>query len=544
MRVNLYYAPFPSQTFDGEERPVSTVRVFNPKSALVTLAAGVRRHLSASGIDAELRIIDTQIEGDATYYKSISYGPRTLDCYRIGGQFEKYDDAIRMADIHGISNNFTNSAGIVLAFARHVKAVNPEALLVAGGMDATARPEYYIDNGFDVVVQLEGEQMLAKIIEAHALRIPLREAVPHRAHRGGTIVVASSLVNLEELPPMSLDLVEDLHVYTDTGEGVPPPTVKTPFSCFETSRGCYRTCSFCATPMRGKYRYMSPAAVEKHFAYFKEIGVKNLLFQEDNILSRMQRTGRGRLLHDKGRGEILEIFQMARDHGFSWEFANGLEFGKFLDEGKVDTELMKVLFWSERTADRWRGCYRVQIPLEFLGEDPSRKFNKLRTFHEELEILEAMLDYDVHYQTFNVIIGHEGDDHDAIDTYLDRCVRLKTALCDRSSRVVPYFNVFNRTLLPGTKDFQLQHAQLAFDIERDPEIISVYLAPMNTARLSYYELVEHRLRLTRELNGSLVDQYDGIQYAPLAPVSEPRGSRSRPAAPTDLNAEIESGVLP
>ena len=263
---------------------------------------------------------------------------------------------------------------------------------------------------------------------------------------------------------------------------------------------------------------MSPKAVEKHFAYFKSMGINNILFQEDNILSRLQLTGSGRYIHDAGRAEVIEIFQLARQYGFSWEFANGLEFSKFLDTGTIDRELMAALFWSDRSKDRWQGCYRVQIPLEFLGENPTRKFNKLRCFEEEMEVLKAVLDFGVNYQTFNVIIGHDGDDHDAIDVYLNRCLQLKSELLRYKSEVVPYFNIFNRTLLPGTKDFRLQKHLLEFDIDRDPEVISVYLSPMNTAHLTYYELVEKRVNMIQELNGSLIDQYDGIHHVQLSDV--------------------------
>jgi hypothetical protein len=512
MRVHLYYAPYPSQVLDGEDQPISTVRVLNPKSALVTLASGVRKYLAEWGVAADLKIIDTQVDGGSKYYKSIKYGPRTLHCHRVGGEFEEYDRLIRDAEIHGISNNYTNSAGIVADFARHIKAVNPDSLVVAGGMDVSARPEFYIDNGVDIVVQLEGEYSFAKVIESRARGLRLADLMPTTAYRSGTIVHGGPSLDLNELPPMSLDLVENMEAYTDTGEGIPPPTVKPPFSCFETSRGCYRTCSFCATPMRGRYRFMSPEAVDKHFAYFRAAGVNNILFQEDNILSRIQRTGKGSYIHESGREETIEIFRLAREYGFSWEFANGLEFGKFLDSGGIDTELMAALFWSDRSKDRWRGCYRVQIPLEFLGEDPTRKFNKLRRFEEEMEILRAVADFGVHYQTFNVIIGHDGDDENTINLYLNRCLHLRDALLDHSSKVVPYFNVFNRTLLPGTKDYRLQKDLLEFDIEQDPEVISVYLSPMGTAQLSYYNLVQKRIEMIRELNGSLIDQYDGIYH--------------------------------
>ncbi len=511
-RVNLYYAPYPSQIFDGADYPVSTVRVFNPKSALPTLAAGSLRLLEAWGIHAQFRIIDTQVDPGTHFYKTIKYGPRTLHCARVGGEFEQYDDLIRDADIHGVSNNYTNSAGIVTDFVAHIKRVSPRALVVAGGMDATARPEFYIDRGIDVVIQLDGELPFAELIAVFSKGQPLEETPTCRRYKAGWIVSSGTPLDMNELPPMRLDLVKGLVRYTDTGEGTPPETVTPPFSCFETSRGCYRACSFCATPIRGRYRYMSPSTVGEHFRYFRSMGVQNILFQEDNILSRMQRSGTGRFIHDTGRDEVIEIFSLARENGFSWEFANGLEFGKFLDGGSIDRELMAALFWSDRTGERWRGCYRVQIPLEFLGEDPTRKFNKLRGFDEELEILTAVLDFGVLYQTFNVIIGHDGDDRKSLNAYMKRCMQLKEALLKHSSNVVPYFNIFNRTLLPGTKDFKKQQHLLEFDIEKDPEIISVYLSPMNTAYLSFHELVEKRIEMIQELNGSMIDQYDRIHH--------------------------------
>ncbi len=477
----------------------------------MTLAAGTRAYLAKWNVEADFRIIDTQVDDDEpVHYKSFSYGPRTIECIRYGGAFERYDDSLREADIVGISNNFTNSAGVVADFARYARSVNPSALVVGGGMDVTARSEWYLSNGFDVVVQLEAEFTFAKIIEARVKGESLSDAIACQEVEGGHIVVGSPPLDLDELPPMALDLIDDLDTYDDTGEGRPPSTVAAPFTCFESSRGCYRSCSFCATPMRGRYRYMSPEAVEKHFAYFRSMGISNILFQEDNILSRLQRSGRGRILHETGREEVMQIFQLAREYGFSWEFANGLEFGKFLDAGKPDLELMEYMFWSDRSGDRWRGCYRVQIPLEFLGEEPTSRFNKLREFSEELEIMEAILDYGVTYQTFNVLIGHDGDDLGAIDGYLRRCLQLKEVLSTQAADVVPYFNIFNRTLLPGTADFKQKHERLEFDIERNPEVISVYLSPMGTELLSYYELLNERLRMMRELNGELIDQYDGI----------------------------------
>ena len=61
MKVNLYYAPFPSQIFSGDAAPVNTERPLNPKSAMVTLATGIRMHAGPMGFDCEIEIIDMQV---------------------------------------------------------------------------------------------------------------------------------------------------------------------------------------------------------------------------------------------------------------------------------------------------------------------------------------------------------------------------------------------------------------------------------------------------------------------------------------------------
>lgn len=513
MKVNLYYAPYPSQVFRGENAPISPVRVWNPKSALVTLATGVEQHLNEWGIeDVHLEIIDTQVEGKETYYKSINYGPKILDCYRVGGDFNNYNDQILGAKIHGISNNYTNSAGIVTDFAKHIRSVNPESIIVVGGMDATARPEFYIDNGFDIVIKLEGEYSFSKVIEAIVKGKPLKEALPCSEYHNGLIINATPVLDMNLLLPMNYSLIKHFEMYTDTGEGSPPSTVKPPFACLETSRGCYQRCSFCATPSRGRYRYMTISTIRKHFEYYKQIGISNIVFQEDNILSRMQRTGRGDFIHDTGRDEVIEIFEMAREFEFSWEFANGLEFGKFLDSGKIDFDLMKSMFWNDMSGERWKGCYRVQIPLEELSESPSTKLPKLRKFSEQLEIIKSILDCGINFITFNVIIGNDGDDNEKLNLYLKRCLELKEILNSHNINLCAYFNIFNRTLLPGTLDFKMKSNKLEFDINKDPEVISVYLSPMGTETLSYYDLVERRISMTSLINGDLIDQYDGTYH--------------------------------
>src|SRR4051794_35025184 len=153
MKVNLYYAPFPSQVFDDAHEPVNTERPLNPKSALPTLAAALRAHAARVGFSCDIEIVDMQLGGEREFYKTVPYGPRQMHCFRYGTPFDNGTEKFLEGDIHGITCNFTNSAQIVADLAMRIKQVNARAFVVAGGVDCTARPGYYLARGVDLVVR-------------------------------------------------------------------------------------------------------------------------------------------------------------------------------------------------------------------------------------------------------------------------------------------------------------------------------------------------------------------------------------------------------
>ncbi|HEY7071525.1 MAG TPA: radical SAM protein [Acidimicrobiales bacterium] len=519
MKVNLYYAPFPSQTFEGYDHPVNTERPLNPKSALPTLAAGIRQHGPALGLDCDVEIVDMQLGGERTWYKTIDYGPERLACHRLGTPFEACDDTIRSADVHGLTSNFTNGAQVVADLASHIKQVSPHSTVVAGGVDATARPRYYLDRGADIVVQGEADHVFPQVLRAVAAGEDLR-TVPQVLTRDDPEpghYRQASVLDMNALEPMALDLVGDLSLYTDTAEGPPPPGVEPNYICFETSRGCAWRCSFCTAPSRGRYRFMTPDVVDRHFRHFKEMGVNTIVWQEDNPLSRIQETVGGRAVHDEGREELLEIFRMARSHGFAWEFANGIEFGKFRVDGKIDVELMDALLWNEQTDGGWRGCYRVQIPLDNMNLAKLR-FPKLLAFGEQLEVLSAMLDYGVAHQTYDLFIGYPEHSVEVVDQFTAGCLQIRDTLSRQSPATYrPYFNVFTLALLPGARDYETLRHLLAFDVDRDPEVIAIFLSAINTDHLSYWDAFCRRVEMTNRLNdGADIATYDGIYTGPAS----------------------------
>lgn len=526
MKVNLYYAPFPSQFFSGSLHPINTERPLNPKSALVTLATGLRMNAGPMGFRCDIEIIDMQLGGERTWYKSIPYGAQAMDCYRLGYPFEAMTEKFLEGDIHGITSNYTNGAQIVSDLARHIKQVNPRSLVVVGGIDATARPEYYLRNGADLVVKGEGEYVFSRVVQARWQGKPY-DGIPNLCTRESPNprLDGSHAVDMDALEPMSLDLVGDLSLYTDTAEGPPPHGVKPNFICWETSRGCMWRCSFCTAPSRGAYRFMTPQAVDKHFRYFKEMGINTIVWQEDNPLSRAQQAASGTYVYDKGRAEVIEIFQMAREYGFAWEFANGIEFGKFRPKGPgrdFDHGLMDALLWSERKDGDWKGCYRVQIPLDNLNLEVKSRFPKLLSFDEQVGVLAEMLTRNgVVHQTYDLFIGYPEQDASVLDVFYNGCMRIKEELSALSPEYNPYFNVFNLSLLPGAKDFHTLNPLLAFDIDENPEVIGIFLSAVNTDHFTYDEIYARRVEMTNRLNdAAMVATYDGIYTGqPLAGAS-------------------------
>ncbi|AEH09303.1 B12-binding domain-containing radical SAM protein [Candidatus Protofrankia datiscae] len=514
MKVNLYYAPYPSQIFEGETDPVNTERPFNPRSALPTLAAGLRAFCASNGLSCEIEIVDLQLGSQRVPYKSIPYGPRIMNCYRYGVPFEEAAEKIREADVHGITCNFTNSAQIVADLARFIKQVKPGTTVVVGGVDCTARPEYYLRRGVDVVVLGEGEHVFGRVVEAVANRRGLDD-IPNicTADRPtATRIDMSALVNLDELEPMALDLVGDLSLFDDTAEGPPPAGVHGNFICWETSRGCAWRCSFCSAPSRGHYRYMSAEAMDRHLKYFRSLGVRTIVWQEDNPLSRIQRKGTGDYLYERGREELLQMFDLIRGHGFAWEFANGIEFGKFMQDGRFDHELAAALLDSTVTDEGWVGCYRVQIPLDNMNIKKKR-FPKLLGVDEQVDILATMLtDHGVGHQTYDLFIGYPEHDPEGIDLFGDYCLRIKSELSALGgSTYQPYFNVFNLALLPGATDYTSLRSLLAFDIEEHPELVGIFLSAVETDHFSYWDIYQKRLHMTNLLNDrELHRRYDGI----------------------------------
>ena len=452
-----------------------------------------------------VRICDMQTQGALHIedrlkekYGELSFGDLVLEKFRVGLPFSAVMKEIMTSDVIGINSNFTHSRRIVVDFIRYCKEQNPEAVVVLGGTDATVEPDYHIEAGADIVVKGEGELCFAELLDCigngigyqDVPNIAFRSSAGEIIHTTKSFLSKSGAYDVNHMPPPNLDIV-DLERYADTGEGKPPYGIEGPFISVETSRGCAQACSFCATPAtKGRFRYMQYEKIKRHFEYFKSKGIRTLLFQEDNLLSRIHRSASGKQAFPEGREELFDMFNLAREMGFSWEFTNGIELGQFEYQGAVDCELIDVMFDSEFVGGHLVGCYRATLPLESLTDESSKLFRKLRPLGIIKEVIGHIVNTGVHSLSFNVIIGRPEDDEQALSlTYL-RSLEIRSLCKSFNDDVQVYFNIYILSLLPGTVDFKRYKHNLEFDLTRDPEVITFYLGSLRTQYFSPLEITQ------------------------------------------------------
>lgn len=505
MKLALVAPPVPAQYAPGADRPLGTVRTDMHKAPITALAAWLRDC-------AEVHILDMQADRQVNSYGTLPMGHLKLDKCRVGMPFDKAVELLSDSDIVGINANFTHSRRIVGDLLSRLRRSRPERTLLIGGTDATADPTFYLRSGADVVVRGEGELVARDVIRCLEAGSSLDD-VPNISVTGESGIEhhpASFLrhqLDVNRLPPHALDLV-DLGSYTDTGEGRPPWGISPPFISMETSRGCAQGCSFCATPWtKGRFRYMAADVTERHLRHYHARGVRTLLFQEDNLLSRIHRDRRaGRT---DGRANLLELFGLARQLGFAWEFTNGLEFGQFECDGAIDTELIETMFWKGQVDGKRAGCYRATVPLENVLDLGPQLFRKLKHASKSWPVIDALAATGVDSLSFNVIVGRPDDDRETLRTTYQRCQALRHLVKSRSPTTAVYFNVYILSLLPGTLDYRRFHQRLDYDLNEHPEVVTFYLGSMTTSHFTPESITRARGSLAAALNDqTLVRDFD------------------------------------
>ncbi|VVB98887.1 Radical SAM superfamily protein [uncultured archaeon] len=503
-RVSLIEVPEAKIAYllDGKEEVYSVLRADHPKQSQLIVAGFLRDIADVKIIDMKLMARDRD-----ELYKEFSYGDGVIRCYRRGASFESVRYEVRNSEIVSLTSNFTRSAEVVRDFIRYVKNVSSETKVIVGGSDATPRFEYYLKAGADAVVLGEGERIGPRVVKTIAAGDSLN-GISGVAYSEGTLVrrnprnPATDTVWADEIPLPAFDLVKnDLVNYTDAGQGPLPKGVKTPMGFLETSRGCTEACGFCATPaLRKIYRSMSTDRIAVTLEHYEKYGIETLVLKEDNILSRLSQPN--------GRKKVLEMFDLLKKHEFAWE-VQGMQIGKLMSGGCVDSELVESIYYHEVRDDKWIGAYRGYVPLESLRDEPDKVYRKLKPYDQEIKIIKAISDTRIPMLAFGIIIGVPGDTKESLELTEKRCMEIKDIVEEKG--VQAYFLTSLNILIPGTANYSKYGHLLQYDVEKYPELFHMYTATTGIAGLTPPELTLYKRSMEERINGKSARDFIGLE---------------------------------
>ena len=515
-RINLKLIEVPTTSLKINGERLGTDRVRTPIPTQPVLLPSLESGLEKLGYDVKSEIINMKL-GDSreVHTGTIDLEGLQLEKYVLGVPFESIEGSLREADVIGLTSNFTYSAGVVSNFIRYARKVNPKLKILVGGADASTRQNYYLNSGADVVIRGEGENNGPLVIDALVKGNGLEDIARVAFKKQNQLIettggLGNDPIVMDELPMPSLDKI-NVSDYIDTGEGPLVEGASPPLWAYETSRGCMQACHFCTTPfLKPRFRKMSLERIAKYFEHMKKAGVRTIISNEDNPLSRMHSKGSQR--DPKGREEILEYAELIKGTDLPFEWANGLEIGKLANEkGEPDTDLIKSLFYHKKNPyGSFSGTYRCYIPLESLTDEGIAGLKKLRPYEVEKDILRVIAQTEVPMLNFGVMVGAPNETPQNVHKTTERCYEIGKIIKDISPNTKLYFNFFMFTPLPGTSDFKRYQDRMVTNINSQPELWSFYASCLDGDHYSAKDITLLRRKISKEVNGTpAMWVYDG-----------------------------------
>lgn len=428
--------------------PIETPR---PDGALGLLyLAGALRQI---GIEADL--LDTAIGGPSDTLEDTFYRNVKLEngLTQIGMSWERIAEAVAGYDIVGIHSNHTSQTKASFKVAEIVKRVNPEALVVAGGINARALSHRFLAQGtFDLLCTSEGEKTIQQVAERFR-QGQSYEGIP------GTLGNPPDFVHdLDQLPFPTWDkLLLDRYEQIAAPHGVDLTGQHHRYQNMMTSRGCPFQCAYCHISKErfdrtaevgnvGELRLKSVDRVLQEIEILQSLGVKKIFIEDDSLLAKKARVisifkaiqGKDLLIADVNGVNLVHLFKKT---------ANGLE---------PDREYLELLYNA--------GLRQIVFPVE---SGSQRVLDKYATGKLTLETMDVLNLVRVAKSVgmicpVNMMIGFPDETEQEMMTSVELSKRLIEAGTD-------YVTFFIPIPFPGSRlyDMAIQNGHLHPDFDTD-----------------------------------------------------------------------------
>jgi len=327
-KILLLYPP-------NQLMPIETPR---PDGSLGPLyLAGALRDIGieADLVDATVGTAEDTLE--QTFFQS-ELQPNGLT--RIGMTWHRLEEffAGALYDIVCINSNFTPQTAMAFKIAEIVKRVNPQTLVVAGGVNARSLWQRFMRTGnFDLICTTEGERVVQEIATRFRRglsydgidgTIYFTSGGPH-AHPARTDTICTNLDALsmpawDKLPFEKYERIASPHGVDMTG-GIQR------YAPIMTSRGCPFQCTYCHISLErfgrgelsgdiGDLRLKSVPRVLAEIEQLRALGVQKLFIEDDSLLAK--------------KGRVKEIFTAIRNFGLTIADVNGVNLVHFYKNSK------------------------------------------------------------------------------------------------------------------------------------------------------------------------------------------------------------------
>jgi anaerobic magnesium-protoporphyrin IX monomethyl ester cyclase len=347
--------------------------------SLPYIAGALRR----AAYDVEIYDVSVGDEDDdleETFFRT-TFLPSGL--IRCGASPERIAEKVADFDVIGISSIFTTQTTMVLDLVKFIRMIDPDKLIVAGGVNARNLRDRFFNAGVDVIVLSEAENIIVQIAEAVRGRSRLSD-VPGIAFRDASnreVINKTGPVvtNLDELPLPAWDLLplEKYWTLSRPHGGEFPPGQRIQYAALQTSRGCPFKCLYChiskededhvAGPL-GELRLKSIDRVLLELQMLKDLGVKYVYFEDDSLFAKKKRA--------------YTLFRAVAAMGLDLSDVNGINVchlqknvGDRLD---IDMEFLEVIAEA--------GFHMLHLPFESASQRLLKKYSTSKWNPEKTDI--------------------------------------------------------------------------------------------------------------------------------------------------------------
>jgi hypothetical protein len=272
--------------------------------------------------------------------------------------------------------------------------------------------------------------------------------------------------------------------YKDSHDGRVPEGVSFPIGFAYFTRGCPRECDFCES-RKSVFDVLALEESIQMLENYWRAGIRTLNFADDNLLLLAARKG--------GRSHLLALLQAMRSLGFAWEYPNGLEVGRLIDQGNLDEELLEYLFSHsvDTTTGRLVGAYRLYVPVETF--DRRDRYRKLKPLHEQNRVIRWLAQSGLPEVDFGVVLPPDADEG-TFNRIRDGYAEIRGLMEEGGQTRARYavFHLIPIALYRGIKT--------KYSVEEFPEGWNFYFPVYDGEHFSAGELFERRLRLVHEID--------------------------------------------